>query len=95
MASSSRAPWRGEEEYIDYNRRDVLATAELVAKLLEEYSKHPIELQATKAYSPASIGKSYLRAMGIAPIIERQPDFPREYLDMRKQHSSVVERVHI
>ncbi|MGD0581245.1 MAG: hypothetical protein ABSC08_20300, partial [Bryobacteraceae bacterium] len=68
------------EEYIDYNRRDVLATSELVVKLLAEYSKHPIELQSTKAYSPASIGKSYLRSMGIAPIIERQPDFPKEYL---------------
>lgn len=67
-------------EYIDYNRRDVLATAELAVKLLEEYEKHPIVLQPTKAYSPASIGKGYLRAMGITPILERQPDFPKEYL---------------
>jgi hypothetical protein len=68
------------EEYIDYNRRDVLATYELTLKLLEEYDKHPITLQETKAYSPASIGKAYLRAMGIPPILERQPDFPNEYL---------------
>ena len=68
------------EKYIDYNRRDVLATSELAAKVLEEYDKHPIPLQATKAYSPASIGKAYLQAMGIQPILERQPDFPREYL---------------
>lgn len=68
------------EEYIDYNRRDVLATAELAVKLLEEYDTHPITLQATKAYSPASIGKAYLREMGIRPILERQPDFPKEYL---------------
>jgi hypothetical protein len=67
------------EEYVDYNRRDVLATSELVAKLLEEYSKHPIQLQATKAYSPASLGKGYLRAMGITPILVRQPDFPKAY----------------
>lgn len=67
-------------QYIDYNRRDVLATAELAFKLFEEYAKHPIELQATKAYSPASIGKAYLRAMGIVPILERQPDFPAKYL---------------
>ena len=45
--------------YIGYNRRDVLATSELAVKLLEEYDKHPINLQATKAYSPASIGKAY------------------------------------
>jgi hypothetical protein len=68
------------EEYIDYNRRDVLATAELAVKLLEEYDKHPITLQATRAYSPASIGKAYLRAMEIKPILERQPDFPKSYL---------------
>src|SRR5205807_6636214 len=67
-------------EYIDYNRRDVLATSELAVKLLEEYAKHPIALQATKAYSPASIGKAYLRSMGITPVMERQPDFPKKFL---------------
>jgi hypothetical protein len=67
-------------EYIDYNRRDVLATSELAVKLLEEYARHPITLQATKAYSPASIGKAYLRAMGIRPILERQPEFPKRFL---------------
>src|ERR1019366_5020499 len=45
-------------KYIDYTRRDVLATWELAEKLLEEYDKHPIDLQVTKAYSPASIGKA-------------------------------------
>ena len=68
------------EKYIDYNRRDVLATSELALKLLEEYRQHPITLQVTKAYSAASIGKAYLRAMGIKPILERQPDFPKTYL---------------
>ena len=68
------------EKYIDYNRRDVLATSELAVKLLEEYDKHPIALQVTKAYSPASIGKAYLRTMGIKPILARQPKFPKAYL---------------
>ena len=68
------------DNYIDYNRRDVQATSELAIKLLAEYAKHPINLQPTKAYSPASIGKAYLRAMGITPILERQPDFPPAYL---------------
>jgi hypothetical protein len=67
-------------EYINYNRRDVLATAELTAKLLEEYNKHPISLQPTKAFSPASIGKAYLESMGNAPILKRQPEFPKKYL---------------
>jgi hypothetical protein len=68
------------KNYIDYNRRDVRATSELAVMLLAEYAKHPINLQPTKAYSPASIGKAYLRAMGIRPILERQPDFPLTYV---------------
>jgi hypothetical protein len=71
-------------EYIDYNRRDVLATVELALKLLEEYERHPISLQSTKAYSPASTGKAYLRTMGIRPILERLPTFPKEYLGYAK-----------
>ncbi len=66
--------------YIEYNRRDVQATSELAFKLLEEYDRHPISLQETKAYSPASIGKAYLDAMGVRPIMERQPQFPKRYL---------------
>jgi hypothetical protein len=68
------------KKYIDYNRRDVQATSELAVKLLAEYAKHPINLQPTKAFSTASIGKAYLRAMGINPILERQPDFPAAHL---------------
>jgi hypothetical protein len=67
-------------KYISYNRRDVLATCELTRKLLDEYALHPIPLQVTRAYSPASIGKAYLRAMGITPILARMPDFPKHYL---------------
>jgi hypothetical protein len=64
-------------EYIDYNRRDVEATAALAEVLLAEYDLHPIDLQETKAFSPASIGKAYLRAMGIGPILQRQPNLVR------------------
>lgn len=67
-------------EYISYNRRDVLATSELLVKLLEEYDRHPIQLQVTKSYSPASNGKAYLRAMNISPVLRRQPDFPKKIL---------------
>jgi hypothetical protein len=67
-------------EYIDYNRRDVLATTELAFKTLEEYGKHNISTQVTKAFSPASIGKGYLRDMGIKPVLQRQSNFPPMYL---------------
>jgi hypothetical protein len=67
-------------KYIDYNRRDVLATTELAIKLREEYDKHRISLQVTKAFSPASIGKGYLRDMNVRGIGQRQPDFPKRYI---------------
>ena len=59
-------------KYIEYCRRDVEATSKLAQKLLVEFDRHPIHLQETKAFSPASIGKAYLRAMGITPILARQ-----------------------
>jgi hypothetical protein len=68
------------KKYIDYNRRDVLATTELAFKTLEEYGKHNISTQVTKAFSPASIGKGYLRDMGISPVLRRQRNFPKKYL---------------
>ncbi len=61
-------------EYIDYNRRDVEATAELALVLLREFDRHPITLAETKAFSPASTGKAYLREMGVTPPLERQPN---------------------
>ena len=50
---------------ITYARRDVHATLGLLNALKQEYELHPIALRPDRAYSPASIGKAYLRAMGI------------------------------
>ena len=33
-----------------------------------------------RRHTPASLGKAHLRKMGIAPVLERQPDFPKYYL---------------
>jgi hypothetical protein len=67
-------------QHIDDIRSDVLAMSELAAKLVGELSQHPISVPPTYTFSPASIGKGYLRAMGIKPILKRQPSFPKEYL---------------
>ena len=53
------------DEYIEYNRRDVLATAELLLKLREEFDRNPISLDPCRASSPASMAKAYLREMGL------------------------------
>jgi hypothetical protein len=50
---------------INYARQDVRATLGLLNALKREYELHPIHLPPYRAYSPASIGKAYLRAMGI------------------------------
>ncbi|MDQ2889971.1 MAG: DNA polymerase [Gemmatimonadota bacterium] len=66
------------DEYIDYNRRDVLATAELLEALRPEFDAHPIRLDPCKAFSPAAIAKAYLRAMGIKPPSQKFADIPKE-----------------
>jgi len=68
------------DKYVTYCREDVGATSRLLTAAIAEYRRHPIDLQETKAFSPASIGKSYLRSMGIRPILERQPEFDRKVL---------------
>ena len=52
----------------------------LYEALIDEFDLHPIDLEPERAYSPASLSKAYLAAMGITPLLERHPDFPREVL---------------
>lgn len=50
-------------EHVHYGREDVHATAALYREAVAEFRRHPIALQPTRAFSPASIGKAYLEAM--------------------------------
>jgi hypothetical protein len=68
------------DQYIDYNRRDTAITEALTSAMLTEFLKHPIDLSAADAYSSATLAKSYLRAMGIIPIFQKCPAFPRSVL---------------
>jgi hypothetical protein len=67
-------------EYIDYCRQDVAATASLYEALMAEFRLHPVDLEPERAYSPASLSKAYLSAMGIKPILQRHRSLPREIL---------------
>lgn len=73
--------WDFDEAYGRYNLNDTESTSELLVAMLAKYALHSIDLPPDKAYSPASIGKAYLRAMGITPPLERWPDFAREPLE--------------
>jgi hypothetical protein len=68
------------EQYIDYCRQDVAATFDLHQALVAEFERHPVAIPPERAYSPAAMSKAYLDAIGLRPILDRQPDFPREIL---------------
>jgi hypothetical protein len=68
------------EMYIDYCRQDVVATFALYEALMAEFDRHPVAMAPERAYSPAAMAKAYLETMGLEPILDRQPEFPREVL---------------
>ena len=70
------------DEYVTYCREDVWATAQLYRALVAELRRHPIDLEPSKAFSPASVGKAYLRALGVLPVLRRQPRFKKRFLAM-------------
>jgi hypothetical protein len=50
---------------IDYCRGDVRATNDALNALKQEFDQHPLSLYPDRAYSPASVAKAYLDAMGV------------------------------
>jgi hypothetical protein len=64
-------------EYIQYCREDVHATQRLCQATLGEFLRHPVPLQASRAFSPATIGRGYLKTMGITPPRKKQKWAPR------------------
>ncbi len=65
-------------DYLDYARADVQATWECFAELDRRYSEHGLDTPTHRILSEASIGKAYLKQMGIRPFLGNLPDFPRE-----------------
>jgi hypothetical protein len=61
---------------ISYARQDVRATLGLLNVLKKEFELHPVRLAPYRAYSPASIGKAYVRAMGIAAPMQKFGNIP-------------------
>ena len=70
-----------DSEYLDYAMEDVRATKDCFFKLDDQLAAHKLKRVSAEAlYSPASLGKAYLRAMNIKPWQEYQPDFPPIFL---------------
>jgi hypothetical protein len=69
------------DEYIAYAVQDTQTTWESYERLMAMYAHHGLnQTPAYKIHSEASLGKAYLKEMGIKPWRERQPDFPSNQL---------------
>src|SRR5262249_50888512 len=68
-------------EYLDYALQDVQVTWECFKKLQRKYESYGLKQTAiNQIYSEASLGKAYLREMGIKGWQELQDDFPLEII---------------
>ncbi len=66
-------------EYLDYSVRDVQTTWECYERLRDQYESYGLsKTPIYHIFSEASIGKAYLKQMGIKPFRVQQPDFPPE-----------------
>lgn len=66
--------------YIEYNVNDTFATYELYTKMMERLHEFELDTPPEKSFSPASLGKAYLRKISIRPFSEENPDFLPEIL---------------
>ena len=71
-------------EEIEYARQDGRCTVDALNALKQEFDRHPIGLRPCNAYSPASVAKSYLDAMGIIRPAEKFT-VPPKYLGIAMQ----------
>jgi hypothetical protein len=65
-------------ENITYCREDVTATAQLYRALMVEHRRHRLPLPAHRAFSPATLGRSYWHTMGLRPTADRLDGLPDE-----------------
>jgi len=63
--------------YLDYARADVQATWECYDKLSGMYAEHGLTTPLHRILSEASMGKAYLKQMGVKPLLACQPDISR------------------
>ena len=67
-------------EMVRYAVRDVEATWQCFEDLLARFNRLELAARPEKIISEASIGKAYLRGMGIQSWQKRQPDFPSQMM---------------
>jgi len=67
-------------DYIKYNLDDVKYTYEVFQHVRAEFRKYELDVQITKVYSAASLGKQALRQCNVQPFLKQNPHFPPEII---------------
>ncbi|MGI0047512.1 MAG: DNA polymerase, partial [Nitrosotalea sp.] len=67
-------------QYIQYCINDVNATYSLYQKTKKEFDSYGLKIPVTKAYTPASIGKDFLKMIGVESFLNKNPKFPNEII---------------
>jgi hypothetical protein len=68
------------DKYIEYCIYDVKATYSIFLKAREDFQTYRLSIPITHAYTPASIGKEFLKKMGIKSFVIKNPKFSKHVL---------------
>ena len=63
--------------YLDYARMDVQVSWDCYVALKARYAAHGLNTEDHRILSEASIGKAYLKQMGVEPLLSYQPEIDR------------------
>lgn len=69
-----------DTQYIKYCINDVKSTYALYQNTKKEFDTYGLEIPVTRAYTPASIGKEFLKKMGVKTFFDKNPTFSREII---------------
>jgi hypothetical protein len=67
-------------QYIKYCINDVNATYSLYQNAKKEFDSYGLKIPITRAYTPASIGKEFLKMIGVDSFLNKNPKFPQDIL---------------
>ena len=68
------------KEYIKYCINDVKTTYSLYLKTKKEFDGYNLNLLVNKIYTPATIGKQFLKQMNIRSFLKQNPKFPKNII---------------
>ncbi|SMH71349.1 DNA polymerase [Candidatus Nitrosotalea okcheonensis] len=66
--------------YINYCINDVKSTYSLYQNTKKEFDTYGLKIPVIRAYTPASIGKEFLKKMGVKPFFDKSPKFSNEII---------------